>query len=119
MKDQILTTEAAQKLFPGESILKIHSVLGGDGYEILSDGTGWIRSKSGPYKLAPADAEAIGRSALGARYLATWFQSGNEEQRLKALRQACSSALSNGHDLDDDARGRIARVAAEINSRIQ
>lgn len=117
MKDQILTTEAAQQLFPGESILKIHSVLGGDGYEILPDGTGWIRSKNGPYKLAPADAEALGKCAAASSRLSTWVRSGNQEEKIKALRAACSLALLNGHDLSDEDRGRIARVAAEIAER--
>lgn len=114
MQDQILTVEAAQRLFPGENILKIHSALSAEGFEIIPDGSGWFLQRS-RFRLAPADAQALGRCEQAARRLSVWVRSGNEEERFKVLRGAVSIALANANSLDEDDRARISRLAAELD----
>lgn len=68
------------------------------------------------YTLPRETAAVLARSSIAARYVATWYTSGNHSQALAALRSACASVLSNGQDLEPEERSSIALVLADLES---
>ena len=69
------------------------------------------------YTLPRDVAAVLARSAVAARYVATWYTTGNPEQARAALRQACAAVLSHGAaDMEPDERSAVALVLADLEA---
>ena len=70
-----------------------------------------------PNYTLPRDVAAVlARSAVAARYVATWYATGNPEQARAALRQACAAVLSHGTDMEPEERSAVALVLADLEA---
>lgn len=68
------------------------------------------------YTLPRDVAAVLARSAVAARYVATWYTTGNPEQARAALRQACAAVLSKGADMEPEERSAVALVLADLEA---
>ena len=66
------------------------------------------------YTLPRDTAAILARNAVSAKYLATWYASGNSGEALSALRRSCTSLLANGAALEPEEREAAALTLADI-----
>lgn len=68
------------------------------------------------YTLPRETAAILARNAGAAKGLARWYTSNNPGETVAALRHACASALTNGHDLEPQEREALALVLADLEA---
>lgn len=66
------------------------------------------------YALPRETAAILARNSVSAKYLATWYASGNPGEALSALRRSCTSLLANGARLEPEDREAVALTLADI-----
>ena len=68
------------------------------------------------YTLPREVAGILARNAAAAKGLTRWYTSNNPGETLAAMRHACASTLTNGHDLEPAEREALGLVLADLEA---